>query len=627
MLLTHQSKIAVMWFAIVGLAVSAGWLVSRAGPITQFEMALVDMRVAHFSPPTPMDSTIIIVGFDDQTMTQVKRRTPLDRDYLAEVIDPIASANITALGIDVVLDRPTGASEDRHLQRALAALKGKLVIANEPPFGTILPAFSGLGKVADAWLPYDSDANLVRGPIQGDSFSKLLAGIVAPEISGGAFPRPILWPRTQQGAIRFPVIPAHAVRDGTVDPQIFAGKTVLIGSTQNGIDRHATPLSLTARQTDGLPGVVIHAYLLADLLHPETRPKRSMLIDIVTMVLLAIFGVLMGTSESRPWLQFAAFGSLNIILITAAMIVFARNQLLLPVIPALLVLLFAWLGTLLVKQRRSALAAKHMEGALLTYAGPELLARLSANATIGETAAHTHERELSVLYCDMVGFTEIMETENSAFLSQFINEYLGRMTKVISQHNGRIDKIIGDGIIAFFGADSDNAQADAIACALALGCEQEAISADPNWRGCGRSRIALHSGKAMMGSFGGEGRLDFTAYGPVLNATSRLEGACRDIGITVCASDAVLGAQSRAAPWAPIGQLWLRGIRSPVMCSTAIIDDALRVRWIAAYALLERDPTAAARMMAGLSAQLPVASYYLKRLALGQNGHAIDLRQ
>ncbi|WP_394690147.1 adenylate/guanylate cyclase domain-containing protein [Hoeflea sp.] len=150
-----------------------------------------------------------------------------------------------------------------------------------------------------------------------------------------------------------------------------------------------------------------------------------------------------------------------------------------------------------------------------------------------QVAAGTEQRELTVMFTDIVGFTSICEGMAPADVASFISEHLTLVTKCIEDEGGTIDKYIGDAVMAFWGAPEhiDNANLRAMRAAGAI---QAALNADNAKRTRAnlpsvRIRIGVHSGQLIVGDIGSPDRLNYTVIGDIVNITQRLEALGKEV--------------------------------------------------------------------------------------------------
>jgi len=138
---------------------------------------------------------------------------------------------------------------------------------------------------------------------------------------------------------------------------------------------------------------------------------------------------------------------------------------------------------------------------------------------------------------------------------------------VVLAHGGTIDKFVGDSVVAFWGAPiprEDDAQ-QAILAALAIASAGDAFTQERDDGGprMGRTRVGVHRGEAIVGNFGGDGRIQYTALGDVMNTAARLEGANKAMGTQVLVSaDSIEGV--RDIGLRPLGRISVRGRPAPL---------------------------------------------------------------
>ena len=180
------------------------------------------------------------------------------------------------------------------------------------------------------------------------------------------------------------------------------------------------------------------------------------------------------------------------------------------------------------------------------YVDPRIVAGLLDRPELADVKGS--RREMTILFCDMKGFTTFSEGLTPAALVNVLNRYIAVMSEPIRHHNGIIDKYIGDGIMAFWGPPFTSAEEQAsLACVAALDqlAGFAAFQAElPELTGLKRGltavdiRVGIATGDVVVGSIGSEETRNYTVIGDIVNLASRLEGANKTYGTQVLISEA-----------------------------------------------------------------------------------------
>jgi adenylate cyclase len=367
--------------------------------------------------------------------------------------------------------------------------------------------------------------------------------------------------------------------DTDFDPARIAGRLLLIGATAIGFqDIRTTPI------TPYMPGVEVHAQTLEQILSGRylTRPynagdiekyylagfgivllfflyRRSAIAG--TIVLAGAIAVTIGAS----WWQFAAKGYLFD-----------------PIYPALAATVMFGSGTL-VNYLRTEREKKFVRNAFAQYLSPVLVDRVSQHPEQLKLGGEL--RELTLMFCDIRGFTKISEMLDPQALTQLMNSFLTPMTRLIQDREGTIDKYIGDCIMAFWNAPVDVAHhaEKAILAALdmraglrQLNATMAAAATEDEPAVEIRIGIGLNSGTGCVGNMGSEQRFNYSVLGDAVNIASRLEALSPSYGI-----DLVIGEETaESAPELALLELdrvRVKGKILPVQIFTCIGDRTVAI--------------------------------------------------
>ncbi|HYZ34128.1 MAG TPA: CHASE2 domain-containing protein, partial [Crenalkalicoccus sp.] len=260
-----------MTLLLLSVTAAALVLVQPPSPLAAAERFFAAAAFRLLAPQRPPDPRIALIGITEETLDAFPYRSPVDREFLAGLIDRLAAAGATAIGLDLLLDRPTEPAKDAMLRRALRRTDVPVVAISvgpetpvPPQHAATLQAFLEGVSSGTANLSSDLLDGLVRQhvpvhPATGTpSFPAALARAIGVAVPAHAFP--IDWRRTALGPVA-PVYPAEAVPH--LPQEWLRGRVALIGSLMRGTDEHRTPASAFGRPSFG---VEIHAQVLAQLL-------------------------------------------------------------------------------------------------------------------------------------------------------------------------------------------------------------------------------------------------------------------------------------------------------------------------------------------------------------------------
>jgi adenylate cyclase len=217
------------------------------------------------------------------------------------------------------------------------------------------------------------------------------------------------------------------------------------------------------------------------------------------------------------------------------------------------------------------------------YVSPAVVARLVEDPAKLVLGGET--RMLSIMFCDVRGFTSLAEGFDAQGLTRFMNEYLTGMSDALLAHGGTIDKYIGDAVMAFWNAplDEPDHARQAARAALAMIGTLEALNG--GWRARAQARGATHddvrigiglaTGECCVGNFGSVHRFDYSVMGDPVNLASRLEGATKFYQTDILAAQATRERASDFA-WLEVDALRVKGKQEIVRVHALAGDDLMR---------------------------------------------------
>ncbi len=217
---------------------------------------------------------------------------------------------------------------------------------------------------------------------------------------------------------------------------------------------------------------------------------------------------------------------------------------------------------------------ERLSHAFARFAPAELVERVIASGvpTRGE------RKEVTALFADLFGFTPLSECVDPSVLVRILNGYFERMSGAIIAHHGHISTLIGDGILALFGALEANPWQtdDALRAALAMRAELEAYNGELAGEGLPRLRIGigLHRGTGIAGLVGSRELMQFTVVGSVVNVAARVQALTREHDVDILVTTPVRDALDPRFALRPLPPSRLKGIAEPVATFAVLAQPA-----------------------------------------------------
>ncbi len=514
-----------------------------------------------------------------QTLWQQMGPWPWPRRLQAQLAVQLLRSGARGVGFDIVHSQPSryGPADDRAFVQLLRPWRSQLVFAaalHSQDLGGLEQ--QQLQSLNHAWARLGL-TNLLQDA-QGRSVTLPGSDWVAMELAGWATARPA----TLASALAGPPVPVadlgidFAGPAGTIRqipawqlPRTPAAewrdRWVLIGSTAPELgDRHETPFGSSS-------GVEVQANALATLLQGSGR--RSLPLPGRWLLLIGVAGLaVLGLERSRQGLRTLSAGLLAAALLLGlgyGVWLWAHWQL--PLATLMLLPLAAALPRSAVQLWREQGERRYLTDLLARRLSPVLLREILRHPDRVWTQLRGQRCFCVVLFSDLQGFTALSSELPADRLFALINRYFERMTAVILDQGGLIDKFIGDAVMAEFGllrSRGDRAEAlAAVRAAWAMQRQLEQLNRELAAEGLPllAHGIGLHCGDVMAGNLGSPQRLEYSVIGETVNLTSRIEALTRQLGHPILLSQALVELVGDAVEVEPLGPHPLRGSPRPLV--------------------------------------------------------------
>jgi len=553
-----------------GIAASAAVIVVAAfhnlSNLTRMELFTDDVRTvaSTYVHHEPQDPRVVIVAITEDTLTQFPYRSPVDRAFLANLLRVLQDRGAKVIGLDVLFDQPTEPEKDAELKATIAGLKVPLLVSYTANPDIVdaeqldyLNAFVPARVRARAEIGTDPVDGVTRwidfGQIQADGrFMPGLAAAIAGHAGAVVPTRPtarehIIWHGRPDGDTpAFKMYPAHAVP--VLPAAWFKDKVVLIGEMVTLTDRHPTPFDSVGNR-DEMPGIEIHANAVSQLIEGRRSwhlgwPGETALVLALTM-LGAGFGMV-----NRRLVKHVTLGLATLVLLwVGGFGLFHFTALTIPLVEPSAGLLLAMWAADAITGREARRQREFIQSAFSLYLSPHYVRQLASNPRLLKLGGEM--REMTLLFCDIRGFTTLSESMNAHDLTRFLNRFLTPMTEAVQATGGTIDKYMGDAIMAFWNAPLDDPAHAERACRAALAMRAELVRLNQEWREEStvtgqpfhevKIGIGLNTGECCVGNLGADQKFNYSVIGDDVNLCSRLEGQTKAYGV-----DIVIGEKTAA---------------------------------------------------------------------------------
>ncbi|MDH4366786.1 MAG: adenylate/guanylate cyclase domain-containing protein [Dehalococcoidia bacterium] len=509
-------------------------------------------------PPSP---NIVIVGIDDDTLEAYGRWAEWRRSLHAQAIDNLAQAGAKVIGYDVIF--ADDSTDDEILATAIAEADNVVLSAvGIPPVyqtkegitydsfllpvGALEQASSSIGH---ANVIPDGDGTVRRLPLIVRSSS----GQVYPSLTLAVLHRLFTMPLPQDYPLEngvidllardIPVDALYRLRinfsadnaerpylsygdiiSGNFNPSLVDNKIVLIGMTATGdLDSWAIPTSASK-----IPGVFIHAGTMDTILRERFLREPGTTVTLMIMLLLVgITAFALPMCGTRNWRDIVKGVGITVGLVIAYLIAsflaFDRGYILDLFYPLLLlpVVYVSNIVYVVITEQADKRFVKELFG---RYISPQIANEIVSRADSGQLQLGGEQREVSVFFADIRGFTRISEQLSAEAVMQMLNTYLSVIADEVVRHDGIVNKFVGDNIMAVWNAPQS--QPDHALLAVKAAWEAQQKLAELRQRDNRplpvQFGIGINTGVAVAGNVGSAGRSEYTVIGDSINIASRI---------------------------------------------------------------------------------------------------------
>lgn len=503
----------------------------------------------------------IIVAIDEPSLAEINVQWPWPRSLHARLISALRAAGARVIGLDIIFSEPSTSSEDEALAQSLGpdvVLAGDetLVTSDQADqFIRVMPLqmFSDrLALVGIASVNLHRDGVLRAMPAHDDSFAAMIATAAGIETE---LPEPGGLIQTFGGARTYPTVSYYQALDpeNFLPPGIFKNRMVIVGlSLQNApsIDKggaDAFPTSYTVHTGKLVAGAEVQATILDNLRMrgwiAEASGTMKQLLLLAAVIVAAVF-----VSKGTGWRTIIVGAAAMVLLFTGSYLTLRFGRVFAsPMAPSLAFIgVAAAQATLDYAEERKN--RRQITRAFSQYLAPALVEQLARDPS--RLRLGGERRQLSILFCDVRGFTTISELlkDDPEQLTMLINRLLTPLSDIVLSYGGTIDKYIGDCLMAFWNApldDPDHA-VHSVSAALDMLVSMEMLNSDlrREAEAAGRTYyplrigIGINTGECVVGNMGSSSRFDYSALGDAVNLAARLEGASKAYGVSLLIGEA-----------------------------------------------------------------------------------------
>lgn len=578
----HRLLLSMLLVVMVEGAVATGLFTSLEG-------AIYDSWFRLRGPIKPADR-IVIVAIDEASIRQLGA-PPWSRAQHGKLLARLSNAKV--VGFDMIFDTPSNAQADDSLAQAISQ-HGRVVLATSFSFedsdgrgeanqifntpinklakGAMLTGFANVPTEADGVVrrislvdlntfdrPYPSFSLAVsmadRGinPDQIDyqsSLLKLSESVIELDNLNQARPDFVGPGGT------FNTYSYVDVLSGIYPLELFKDKIVLIGSTAETLrDNFSTPYTTSNMVINGrpmVPGVEVHATAIRSILEGIWYQPVVPMVNFLGLVLLGLTTPWL-IGGRGPWTGLAAAFTMVFGISALAYLLWSYTNLCIALAAPVAFLGLNYTVMAASDFIRSELGRRQTRAMFSRYVSPQVVEEIMRNPDL--VVLGGHRQRATVMFCDIRGFTAYSEHKNPEMVVKRLNEYLTAMAQVVLTNGGFLDKYLGDGLMAIFGAPVSYPDHPRRAIQAAVEIQYAVDNLNRYWSEVGlpplNVGIGINSGAMLVGNVGSPQRMEYTAIGEEVNLASRMEGLTKEFAtpIIICERTVKELGEGEQLPW------------------------------------------------------------------------------
>jgi adenylate cyclase len=356
------------------------------------------------------------------------------------------------------------------------------------------------------------------------------------------------------------------------------GKIAFVGTTAVGLkDLRASPLE------KDYPGVEVHATIASNILTNKymLQDQRYFLFGYIFTLFFSLFTAFM-VYKVNPILAAPATLGLALVLQFVVQNYFFNLGVVVPsFLPTLAAFTVLFAGVLF-RYFTEEKEKKKVRGAFSRYVSSAVVEEILKDHS--KLKLGGQKKTLTVMFCDLKGFTKLSEHMDATKLTALLNEYFTRMTNIILKNKGTLDKYMGDAIMCFWGAPLDIPNHAELACKTAIEMVAELKEINRVWKEKHgitlEIRIGLHTGEMSVGNMGSEQVFSYTVMGDHVNLGSRLEGVNNIYGTSVVASEATKNAVNSSFHFRALDEVLVKGKEDSVKIFELLTSGEVKSKWM-----------------------------------------------